>query len=101
MPLPSGREPEPAQSLSWREFAAANESRIVRLEERLADHLHEYEDLKVTLARIMAELRELEDWQVEVGVYLRQLRWVVVLSAGALITGLINLLLMVNLEVHL
>ena len=99
MPVPP--QPDGGTPPTWREFAAANESRIIRLEERLTDHLHDYEDLKRTVATMTRELRELEDWQVEVAVYLRQLRWVVVLSAGALITGLINLLLMVNLEVHL
>lgn len=78
--------------------AASQEVRLANLELRLAEHLRDYEEFKKVLAQASIELRELEDWRLEVQVYLRQLRWVVVLAAGALVTGIINLLL--NLELH-
>lgn len=43
------------------------------------------------------KLRELEDWRLEVTVYLKQAKWAVMLAGGALIAGVLNILLNVAL----
>lgn len=38
-------------------------------------------------------IRELQDWRLEMNVYLRQLRWTLVMAGGALLVGTVNILL--------
>lgn len=76
----------------------SDDRRIGRLEARYEAHVEDYVDLKRLVTEMQHHLRELENWRLEVSVYLRQIRWLLVLVIAALVTGLINIVL--NLELH-
>lgn len=64
-------------------------ARLERIEWKL-DHLGTRQD------KAEEAIDELKDFRIEIGVYLRQLRWTLVVAGGALITGLVNLALVVS-----
>jgi membrane-bound lytic murein transglycosylase MltF len=75
-----------------------NAGRLERLETRFEGHLEDYRELRALIVEMQAHLRAIENWRLEVEVYFRQIRWLIVLVIAALITGVINIVL--NLELH-
>jgi len=61
-------------------------ARLARIESKLDS----FTDWQIEAKR---EIRELHDWRIEMNVYLRQLRWTFAMAGGALIVGVINILI--------
>ena len=62
-----------------------------------AAHLERIEGKLDSLARSQEiqdkAIRELQDWRIEMNVYLRQLRWTLVVAGGAFLVGVANIVL--------
>lgn len=74
------------------------EQRLSHLESRYEALMEDVVDLRRRIDEIHNQLRVFEAFRLEVAVYLRQVRWLIALVVAALITGLINIVL--NLELH-
>ena len=97
IPIVSGPLPQPSPKEA-RLPPDDSPSRLSRLETRYEGHLEDYNDLKHLVSELQRSMRDVENWRVEVNVYFRQIRWLIVLVVAALVTGVINILL--NLELH-
>lgn len=71
------------------------DTRLERVETKLVDHIA---DANPKLNAMQEQLHDLEAWRLEVSVYFRQIRWLLVLVIAALVTGIVNIVL--NLELH-
>ena len=71
------------------------DTRLERVETKLSDHIA---DAVPRLTGMEKQLHDLDNWRLEMSVYVRQIRWLIVLVVAALVTGLINIVL--NLELH-
>lgn len=61
---------------------------------RTHDAERELRSQVVSENRIMEEkVRSLQDWRIEVAIYLRQAKWAVALAGGAVIVGVANVIL--------
>lgn len=74
------------------------DARLGKLETRFDGHIDDFDELRKLVIELNAQFRELEKWRLEVAIYVRQIRWLMVLVFSALITGIVNIVL--NLELH-
>ena len=61
-------------------------ARLERIERKV-------DELVVAQEKQARSIRALEDWRIEMTVYMRQLRWTLIVALGALIASGINILL--------
>lgn len=52
-----------------------------------------WSQIKADADAIHPKLRELQDWRLEVSIYLKQAKWAVMLAGGAFIAGGVNILI--------
>ena len=69
------------------------ESKLDRLEDRVERQGIDIIDIKRTDVGTAASIRSIEDWRVEMTVYLKQIRWTFLVALAALIAGVANIVL--------
>lgn len=69
------------------------EQKLDRLEDRVTDQSVAIIELRKVDVDASVQMRILQDWRLEMTVYLKQIRWTMVVALGAFLVGLVNIVI--------
>jgi hypothetical protein len=72
------------------ESGSTNE-RLARIETKLDDQISELQLLRIRASANADAIRALQDWRVEMNVYMRQVKWLFLLVFGTFIASVISI----------